>query len=610
MLLLAVLCTLFSVRGAAAYSEYPYEIQSYDVNMRVTKGNVYHITETITVYFNQSRHGIYRDIPVINTVSREDGSSSRIQARVENIRCGEKHTVSRSGNFCRIKLGDEDRTITGMMTYHISYEYHMGNDVLSDVDEFYYNVIGTGWDTIINNVTFTIEMPEKIDETKLGMARGTSGSTDTAGLQYSLDGNVLQGALDASVTLQPNEAVTVRMVMPEGYFDKVHETIWPGILAIVLSIAGMVAAFMMWWKVGRDDVVVETIQFHPPRGLNSLEVAFAYKGKADNEDVVSLVVYLAQKGYITIREDAKGLFGMSNFSLVKTREYDGNNHVERVFLDGLFSKGDVVTKKDLTNSFYKTINKVLKMMNSRKNREVLFHENSINKHLICCGIAIIVLIAAMFKPMYDYTYSLFSSIVTPVVVAVFVYATLATLVDSKKLVERLVRFFTFLILLCVYFSLFRSVLLYTPWLYRVALVFGIISCAVILFFDHFMPKRTEYGTEILGRLRGFRTFLDTAEKDRLETMVEREPEYFYEVLPYTYVLDVSDVWMKKFESIATEPPHWYHSHHGINGFSVAQFNHFMNTTMRSTTSAMTSSPNSSGGGHAGGGAGGGGGGSW
>lgn len=43
------------------------------------------------VNFNQARHGIYRDIPVINNVSREDGSTSRIQARVTNIKTyGEK----------------------------------------------------------------------------------------------------------------------------------------------------------------------------------------------------------------------------------------------------------------------------------------------------------------------------------------------------------------------------------------------------------------------------------------------------------------------------------------------------------------------------------------
>ena len=37
------------------------------------------------------------------------------------------------------------------------------------------------------------------------------------------------------------------------------------------------------------------------------------------------------------------------------------------------------------------------------------------------------------------------------------------------------------------------------------------------------------------------------------------PEYFYNILPYAYVLGVSDKWMKKFEGITMEAPHWYYS---------------------------------------------------
>lgn len=133
-----------------------------------------------------------------------------------------------------------------------------------------------------------------------------------------------------------------------------------------------------------------------------------------------------------------------------------------------------------------------------------------------------------------------------------------------------------------------------------------------MFFAAYMSKRTEYGTVMLGRIRGFKNFLETAEKERLEMMVAENPQYFYEILPYTYVLEISDKWMKKFESIAMEPPTWYHST-GYSAFDVVVFHRFMNSTMTSVTTAMTSSPSSSsssGGGFSGGGSGGGGGGSW
>ena len=87
------------------------------------------------------------------------------------------------------------------------------------------------------------------------------------------------------------------------------------------------------------------------------------------------------------------------------------------------------------------------------------------------------------------------------------------------------------------------------------------------------------------------------------------PEYFYNILPYAYVLGVSDKWIKKFESISLQAPSWYDS---PNTFDMRTFGTFMNSTMSSAQSNMSYSDSggSSGGGSSGGGSGGGGGGSW
>ena len=115
----------------------------------------------------------------------------------------------------------------------------------------------------------------------------------------------------------------------------------------------------------------------------------------------------------------------------------------------------------------------------------------------------------------------------------------------------------------------------------------------------------------MGKIKGFKNYLETAEKDKLEAMVIQNPNYFYDILPYTYVLGISDKWIKKFETITIQSPNWYV---GTSTFSMVTFGTFMNTAMSSATTAMSSSPRSSsgssGGGSSGGGSGGGGGGSW
>ena len=64
-----------------------------------------------------------------------------------------------------------------------------------------------------------------------------------------------------------------------------------------------------------------------------------------------------------------------------------------------------------------------------------------------------------------------------------------------------------------------------------------------------MNRKTEYGELISARVKGFREFLLTAEKEKLEALVNENPNYFYDILPYTYVLNISKKWIKKFENI-------------------------------------------------------------
>ena len=45
---------------------------------------------------------------------------------------------------------------------------------------------------------------------------------------------------------------------------------------------------------------------------------------------------------------------------------------------------------------------------------------------------------------------------------------------------------------------------------------------------------------------GFRNYLMTAEKNQLDVLVEENPNYFYDILPYTYVLNISDKWISIF----------------------------------------------------------------
>lgn len=609
--MMVLICAPAIVSRAYVISRsYDYTIENYRVDMKVTPQNTYQIEETLEVTFQKQRHGIYRDIPIVNDVERQDGSKDRIVARVENISCGEdKYEVSREGNICRIQIGDEDETLIGSKTYHISYDYVMGKDVLEDNDEFYFNVIGNGWNTTIRNVSFSIEMPGEFEEENLGMAYGSYGSQKHKDLYYSIEENVIHGKLDSDVVLQPKCGVTVRLLLPEGYFIYENETSWFVYGAIALGIAGMILGFVLWYTYGRDDTVVETVEFHAPDGLNSVDLAFVYKGNLGNDDVISLIVYLAQKGYLEIQEESGKR--SKDFVLIKKKPYDGDNEAERLFLNGLFGSGNRATKKSLQNKFYKTVESIVSLVNRKENKQKIFYANSLNKGKFLWAISLAVYFLAGFVPLSQYHYSAITGAIAALGVGIAFMMAFSLLFTQAELWVRIMLFIVVgFISLMGYFIFDHEALHYAGLWYQTAYYFAVVASGVMMFFSSYMSKRTEYGTQMLGRIRGFKHFLEVAEKQRLEMLVAENPQYFYEILPYTYVLGISDKWIKKFESISLEPPAWYGSHSG-GTFNMVMFGHFMNTTMKSASAAMTSTPSSGGGGgFSGGGSGGGGGGSW
>lgn len=602
------LLILMGNRPILAEAANPYNITSYVVTVQVSEDNVCHVQENIEVYFNESRHGIYRDIPISYTVSRTDGSSHKVRSKVSNVSCSDDYAVSRADGNYRFKIGDEHELLTGEKNYTISYDYALGKDPLKGLDEFYYNIIGTGWDTTIQNVTFSVIMPSEIDAEKVGMSYGSDGDLLYKGLNYQIKDNLLIGSLDSSVILQPYQGITVRMELPDGYFVYRPEFPLAAVSAIVLAILAVIAAFVMWLYYGKDDPVIETIEFHPPAALNSLEVALAYKGKVDGEDVVSLLVYLAQKGYLSIQEYTS----CNDFILQKTKDYDGTNQVERIFMNNLFAKGSVVQKSDLKNSFYKTIHKITGIMNSKRNRRVLFYESSMNKNWIFYLMALASMVLSLYQPLVDGGTDQLTALVISLVLGGILIVIIRALMHPGSLFAAIYIVIWSISFLGVSGVMILQTILYADFAYQISCIFCILASLVIMFFLHFMPKRTEYGTKILGYIQGFREFLLTAEKDRLEALVEEDPQYFYDILPYTYVLGVSDKWMKKFEEITVESPDWYHSSQH-SAFHIVHFHQMMRQTMTMAKSSMTSSPGSGGhggGGHAGGGHGGGGGGSW
>lgn len=564
--LAALLAALaFAAPAFAAEEDEPYYFAHYDVQMQVEENNTYHITEYISANFNEYRHGIIRNIPYKNTVRRADGSSASVRAKIRNVKCNEDFSKSYSNGELTLQIGDEDKTVIGTVNYVISYDYVLGADTLADADEFYYNIIGTEWDTYIEDASFTITMPKEFDADKLGFSTGAYGSEGTTSISYSAEENTITGKVLR--TLYPYEGVTVRLELPNGYFV-FNEKAEHGRFAAIGALALFAVLFtaLAWVKFGRDKKLLDIVEFYPPKNMNCAELAYWYKGSVSKKDVVPLLIELANEGCIEIEENAADSM-KANYAIIRLKEYDGADEDKKRFFTALFQSGkSKIYRADMEGSLFHVLGFIADKYNMPVKRSKVFSLKSLVMRIICwivCALCILgqILICA----------------------ACFYQARFAVLACS------------------------------------------VAATAAAAGFAFFVRRRTDEGTRLKQQIHGFKMFLETAEKEKLEQLVFEEPEYFYNILPYAYVLGVSDKWIKKFESIAVAPPRWYR---GANTYNNIMLWHFVNSTMRSAANAMLTQPEGErlsgsgssslgggsfiggGGGFSGGGGGGGGGSSW
>lgn len=286
-----------------------FTITDYTIEMNVNKDNTFDILESIMVNFTVPQHGIYRTLPLRNEIIRANGKKSKNKAEITDIETSEECTVSNSSKYKTLKIGNANEMVIGKHQYEIRYKYNIGKDPLKDEDELYFNLVGSEWETAVSNVNFKITMPEDFDSSKVGFSVGKVGTSNNNGVEYNVEGRVIQGRYEG--TINSGQALSVRVSLPEGYFVGAKSTTsyWDffNIVVIIIGLVFVIIADRLWAKFGKDKEVVETVEFYPPEGYNSAEVGYLYYGDAnDNNIITSLLLYLASKGYIKIEEQEGG----------------------------------------------------------------------------------------------------------------------------------------------------------------------------------------------------------------------------------------------------------------------------------------------------------------
>lgn len=564
----AAIAVLLVGVACAAHGE---RIERFETEVYLGTDDGFSVVEKIRYDFGtERRRGIYRDVPV--AYGRGSAADYRIRLEVEEVSDAQGNAwpfkLMRSGRTVRVRIGDPDRTLSGVQDYWIRYRVERAYLYLEGHDEFYWNATGDLWDVPMGRATAAIYLPEGVEAAGLdhachvgarGAFAGPCSVTATPGsLRFTTHGS-----------LGAREGLTVVVALPKGVLAE------PSKLARLLSRASdylnvwavlpLLALFGMshaWRTRGRDPRggAAIPVRYEPPEGLTPAEVGTVVDEDVDLIDITSSILDLAIRGFLRIEEiEGDGFLFLKerDVRLVKLREPEGLRHHETLLLQHLFAGRDQVLISSLKDVFYEHLAELQQALYDEVSREGRFFPTSPRKvRRLWAGGGLVLLGAGVF--------SFFADLVP-----------------------------------------------------AAAIPLGL-SGLVVLGFAKVMPRRTRRGRRVYEEILGFKEFVGRVDRDRLERMGRLEPGLFEKALPFAIVLGVADQWADAFADLYTEPPQWYSSADSNATFRPRVFVSDLGGSLDSIGQTLSSQPSSSGsgssglggGGFSGGGFGGGGGGSW
>lgn len=636
------LLLLVVAAGSAWADRGGFTVPNAIIDVVVHEDNSWDVTEYLYVNFTEYRHGIYKYIPTAFSYGfpGADGKLQEYKYRtvVDNIDVtGRTFKVENDDTPALNKIiiiGKSDLTVIGDVKYTINYRLRYLDDRYKGEDFLCHTVWGQGWNTPVDTLCFRITMEKGFPE---GFTRDLNVYSGALGSKTNADNVIIGFKEEESMIygivygLPANHAVSLSAKLPEGYWKIPEKNNTP--FYSLLAISGVMVLALVFYFLKKRNNITRVVSFYPPKGMSSAEVGKVIDGRVDNSDLASLIPWMAHRGYLKIREvrekgdSSPGLELSLNAPLLP----DEPQYMVQ-FLEALFKKKgeNTIRLSELGNRAH-----AIKKVKDSIDREYAGERTltTTSTAMVWLWRILVFFVAwavccASFAGNFDQQflgYTLFTSGLAMYIMGRMrrkagVGYELWTAKHKRKNAIMWGAILAVVIALNI-FMINKGLLSVNPLIIAVALV----VTAVVSYFTHLCVNSTPYRDELMGELMGLRDFIETAEASRLRMLVDENPEYFYEVLPYAIVFGLSDKWVAQFENIAIPSPDWYMAksvrpNQMVSRTALSSMTTNFDSSIKSAVASASSSGGSwswvgglfSGGGssYSGGGGGGGGGGSW
>lgn len=336
--------------------------------------------------------------------------------------------------------------------------------------------------------------------------------------------------------------------------------LWVLITCILISACALLSAVIPL-IVGKVKLkrALKPIEFYPPRGYSPIDVMgkyYSHRLRA-HEIINPLMLYWAARGFVKIEEDCKRGLKITKLKNLEpdadedemTNQIKNNFKIEKEFYDGLF-ESSIEFYTLAAPSSVKNVNQ--KLMDSCKEKAEKRRTKATNRAswicLICAEASIIlvtIINAAIFGGGGSYAMMLF-----PIIAIILLKA-----IPQDEPIAVMFKYPFIIVWGGVPLGAFLSFM--APPNSVITISIGMAVSVATMLISQFIDIRSDKDIAIYGRISAFKQFLIDAEKDQLETLIEENPNYYFDILPYCYILKITKILKSKFDAVTTDGPSWY-----------------------------------------------------
>jgi len=522
-----------------------YYIDNYYMYIKVLENNVYEVNNTFRATFKNGRTSpVKYGIPLRSKFVRFDGGRLNKRAVVSDIKVPDYTVVSTQKGVREIEIG-KDNLVYESKHYDISYTYNAGKDIRDGNDEFAFYIVNNN-PVKMDGLKFEIEMPSNINYEDIHFI--DQDGIELENVKCEVKDNIIVGEITG--TIEPETMYAIYVLLPDGYFKDTISTINNyTIMSAILPICFLFITILLWYLYKKSNEKGEFNSFYFNKNINSLEIGYLYSGKVKDNDIATLLFYLANQGYIRIEKNGR------SYKIIKVKDYEDNDRVEKALMKELFYDQDEIDRKDLSV----VLNDMNKIMNQKlsedKRRKKIYLLPVLNYKLLFYIMVALILVINTINVIINYQPSvILINIISSGIGYIILFSSMRS---NRNKIEKIIFFLISFIFIVTPIVLSSYQAFLEDSINLFIYIISIICMVLIVIIVGMMSNRTRYGRTMYKKINGYKRYLINVTEEDIDKELESNKNLFYDVLPYTFVLGISDKWFDKFKYYRLKEPTWY-----------------------------------------------------